>query len=269
MVPTGTAGTKPSFDLRPSRGLALGDYLCATFCRDWWRRPALMIFATAGVGFCLFASPGMATGDMAVQPDLVTRAFPPWVVAIAGWAALVVMALPTLSALAILLRVRAAWSWHGSFLIRWFRAAARAGGNPAAEFYFGRRARLTRLRLAGATLLTDAACVACADVYKAFLSRGRGLLVLRAWSTDGSRDLVADVSSLGAEGLSAVLGSLDAVLPAGVRWYGRLRPRGGRRVRRDPWDVLLFHVAGTGELKEEWAGWRPAGDSDGWDGRNG
>jgi hypothetical protein len=128
---------------------------------------------------------------------------------------------------------------------------------PTTRFYFAVSKSFEEVHLAEGGVIVGGSTIRYKSIYKAFLSRKRGILVLRAKWKGGPRDIIADLSGLSEEQVDGLRGLLDERLPKSARRYG-FGPLSGLRTfgrAYDPWDCWFAQKKRGKEFRRRWKGW--------------
>jgi hypothetical protein len=138
---------------------------------------------------------------------------------------------------------------------------------PTTRFYFAVSKSFEEVRLAEGGVVVGDSTIRYKSIYKAFLSRKRGILVLRAKWKGGPRDIIADLSGLSEEQVDGLRDLLDERLPESARRYG-FGPLSGLRTfgrAYDPWDCWSAQKKWGkkvgGEFRRRWKGWHIPADA--------
>lgn len=256
-----SAAAKARFEASPTRKLDMDDYLILTCGRDAWRKALCAVLAeVAGLVGVVDMVVERITLLMGLRPRMYVGRYGAdsiptlflLVIMVVCLATLVLFLPDTVAFACHTLRVPVTRSRvYGVYHRRINKAAGgstRESGreSPTATFYHCVRKSFEDVTFRNATMsVADAAGtyrnqVRYASVYKAFLSRGRGVLVLRCKWKGGARDVVVDLAGLAERERDDLLAFLDERIPARAHRFGdaswRLGNVHGAHRRYDPWD---------------------------------
>lgn len=233
-----------------------------TMGRDAWKKPVELLGAAllTVVGTIIVVYSLLHPEEFRESTGLMKR-IPDWFVAIclaiAAPAALVCIFPYFTHYWSALLGIPFIETRYGRRSAETIARSAMISTQPATLFYFAVSKGFEEVRLAEGGVVVGGSTIRYKSIYKVFLSRKRGLLVLRAKWKGGPRDVIADLSGLSKEQVDGLRDLLDEKLPKTTRRYGFGPLSGLRTFGRvyDPWDCWSAQKKWGKEFRRRWRGW--------------